>query len=48
MTDPSAPRYPGYDVLDKRHTPSWDAVTRQVIDHRLTVPREPRFFTPSE
>ena len=25
MTDPSAPRYPGYDVLDKRHTPSWDA-----------------------
>ncbi len=48
MTDPSAPRYPGYDVLDKRHTPSWDAITRQVVDHRLAVPREPRFFTAAE
>ncbi|HTZ69864.1 MAG TPA: gluconate 2-dehydrogenase subunit 3 family protein [Acetobacteraceae bacterium] len=48
MTDPSAPRYPGYDVLAKRHTPSWNAITRKVIDHRLAVPREPRFFTPSE
>lgn len=48
MTDETAPRYPGYDVLDKRHTPSWDALTRQVVDHRLSVPREPRFFTPAE
>ena len=48
MTDPSAPRYPGYDVLDKRHTPSWDDATRRVIDRRLAVPREPRFFTQAE
>jgi hypothetical protein len=49
MTDPSVPpRFPGYDVLDKRQTPSWDAVTRRVIDRRLAVPREPGFFTPAE
>ena len=48
MTDTTAPHYPGYDVLDKRHTPSWDALTRQVVDHRLAVPREPRFFTSAE
>lgn len=48
MTDPTTPRYPGYNVLDKRHTPSWDALTRQVVDQRLAVPREPRFFTSAE
>jgi hypothetical protein len=48
MTEPSAPRYPGYNVLDKRHTPSWDAVTRRVVDHRIAVPREPRFFSDAE
>ena len=42
------PRYPGYDVLDKRQTPSWDAVTRRVIDRRLAVPLEPRFFSAAE
>ena len=42
------PTYPGYDVLAKRHTPSWDAVTRDVIDRRLAVPREPRFFSAAE
>jgi hypothetical protein len=41
-------RYPGYDVLTKRHTPSWNAKTRQVIDRRIAVPREPRFFTADE
>ena len=41
-------RYPGYDVLAKRNTPSWDAVTRDVIDRRLAVPREPRFFNATE
>jgi hypothetical protein len=41
-------RYPGYDVLDKRHTPSWNEVTRRVIDHRLSLPREPNFFTEDE
>ncbi len=44
MTD----RYPGYDVMDKQSTPSWDAITREVIARRLAVPREPRFFTPAE
>ena len=27
--------YPGYDVLGKRDTPSWNAQTRAVIDERL-------------
>jgi hypothetical protein len=46
VTEP--PRYPGYDVLAKRDTPSWDDVTRRVIDERLATPNMPRFFTQSE
>jgi hypothetical protein len=41
-------RYPGYDVLTKRLTPSWNAQTRRVIDQRLAVSREPRFFSADE
>jgi len=41
-------RYPGYDVLAKRHTPSWNEKTRRVIDQRLAVPREPRFLSSEE
>ena len=41
-------RFPGYDVLAKRHSPSWNEKTRQVIDARLALPREPRFLTPEE
>jgi hypothetical protein len=41
-------RYPDYDVLAKRHTPSWNEKTRRVIDHRLAVPREPRFLASDE
>ena len=41
-------RYPSYDVLGKRNTPSWNEVTRRVIDHRLSLPREPGFFTEDE
>jgi hypothetical protein len=37
-------RFPGYDVLTKRHTPSWNAKTREVIAERLATPREPRFL----
>jgi len=37
-------RYPGYDVLAKRHTPSWNEQTRRVIDHRLALPRAPRYL----
>lgn len=38
-------RFPGYDVLAKRYSLSWNEKTRQVIDQRLAVPREPRFLT---
>jgi hypothetical protein len=41
-------RYPGYDVLAKRRTPSWDTATRRAIDERLAVHPGPRFFTPPE
>ena len=41
-------RFPNYDVLAKRHTPSWNEVTRRVIDRRLAVPRGPRFLSPAE
>jgi hypothetical protein len=44
MTD----RYPGYDVLDKRWTESWNEPTREVIDRRLAMPRGPRFFSTAE
>jgi hypothetical protein len=40
--------YPDYDVLSKRWTESWNETTRQVIDRRLGVPREPRFFSSTE
>ncbi|MDQ2860945.1 MAG: gluconate 2-dehydrogenase subunit 3 family protein [Pseudomonadota bacterium] len=43
-----AERFPGYDVLDKKDTPSWNAVTRLVIERRLATPRQPRFFTTEE
>jgi hypothetical protein len=42
------PRYPGYDVLQKRDGVSWNAATRRTLDARLSVPREPRFFTRPE
>lgn len=41
-------RYPGYDVLDKRDTPSWNAATREVIDARLAVQDTPQFLDPGE
>ena len=40
--------YPGYDVLAKRHTPSWNEKTRRVIDERLALPREPRYLSQAE
>ena len=46
MTD--VPRYPGYDVLAKWNTPSWDAKTREVIDARLCTPLTPNFLTSAE
>ncbi|VXC67522.1 conserved hypothetical protein [Burkholderia sp. 8Y] len=38
------PRYPGYDVMNKRDTPSWDDVTRKVIDERLATQQGPKFL----
>jgi len=43
-----AERYPGYDVMAKRDTPSWNAQTRRVIDARLAIPDRPRFFVRDE
>lgn len=47
MTERSG-RYPDYDVMSKRWTPSWNDQTRRVIDQRLAVPREPRFFSAAQ
>ncbi len=41
-------RFPGYDVLSKRWTPSWNQKTREVINRRLALPTEPRFLTAEE
>ncbi len=41
-------RYPGYDVLDKRDTPSWNDATREAVNARLALPDQPRFFTGAE
>lgn len=41
-------RYPGYNVLDKRDTPSWNEATRKAVDARLALPDQPRFFTGAE
>jgi len=43
-----APRFPDYDVLAKRNTPSWNAQTREVVDRRLAMRTEPVFFDPME
>lgn len=42
------PRYPGYDVLDKWDTPSWNDQTRAVLKKRLHEVPERRFFTETE
>ncbi|MFL6605007.1 MAG: gluconate 2-dehydrogenase subunit 3 family protein [Steroidobacteraceae bacterium] len=42
-------RYPGYDVLNKRNSPSWNDLTRRVVDERLAIdPEQHRFFTDAE
>ncbi len=42
------PRYPGYDVLRKRNTVSWNDPTRKAIDRRLSVDRDPHTLTEAE
>jgi len=44
-----ADRYPGYDVLKKRNTVSWNDQTRTVIDRRLAIdPNQHLFFNDKE
>lgn len=47
-TNAATERYPGYDVLNKRLSPSWNEATRRVIDARLAVPREARYLNALE
>ena len=44
----SRDKYPGYDVLSKWSSPSWNEKTREVIRRRLAIAPEPRFFTAEE
>jgi hypothetical protein len=37
-------RYPGYDVLRKRSSPSWNEQTRRVVDQRLSMDPHARRF----
>ena len=37
-------RYPGYDVADKRATPSWNDATRSAVDKRMAMHPGPRFL----
>ena len=50
MTEPrEIDRFPGYDVLAKRDTPSWNEQTRRVVDERLGIaPDEHHFFDAAE
>jgi hypothetical protein len=42
-------RFPGYDVLNKRNSMSWNDQTRTVIDQRLAIdPNKHAFFNDSE
>jgi hypothetical protein len=42
-------RYPGYNVLNKRNSPSWNDQTREVIDARLAMdPEVHRFLDETE
>lgn len=41
-------RYPGYDVMAKRDTPSWNEATREVIDARLAIVDAPEFLDQDE
>lgn len=45
MSERFDPPYPGYDVLEKWRTPSWNPVTRDAVMDRLKpLPDEPAFF----
>ena len=40
--------FPGYDVLRKRTSLSWNDKTRAVVDARMSAPIAPKFFTREE
>lgn len=42
--EPFLTPYPGYDVLEKRDTASWNEATRKVVDDRLNNVPPRRFF----
>ncbi|SAL66668.1 gluconate 2-dehydrogenase subunit 3 family protein [Caballeronia humi] len=44
MILPPKTRFPGYDVLNKRDTVSWDDATRAVIEERLATASDHAFF----
>lgn len=50
MSDGLPPRtpFPGYDVLSKYRTPSWNDLTRRVVDERLISIPERSFLTLKE
>jgi hypothetical protein len=41
-------RYPGYDVLNKRNSVSWNDKTREVIDSRLAIDSNRHLFFTDE
>jgi hypothetical protein len=43
-----AERFPGYDVLAGRDTPSWNAKTREVIEKRLALQVQDGVLTPAQ
>jgi hypothetical protein len=45
---PSRNRFPGYDVLSKHSTPSWNDKTREVVARRLAIGDAPKFFSAEE
>lgn len=48
MPDEFNTPYPSYNVLDKWRSPSWNAATRKVVEHRLENVPERRFFDERE
>ena len=45
MSEVFRDRFPTYDVLDKRDTPSWNEQTRAVVEKRLhQVPESPVLY----
>jgi hypothetical protein len=48
MSETFRARFPTYDVLDKRNSPSWNEKTREVVEKRLRQVPDRRFFSEAE